>query len=462
LRDAAARARASGKLDEAFATLETANHVNPGDVAVLRDLVELATELSDHTAAARHLTALALRLAGARRGDVLLELADTYYDTLDDAVRGRETMRKAADAFGSGARRDTTLRMLATEAASHLAWDVTVEALLSIPLEKRTQADFTSLAGALLRAGRDADALAAVEAATAAGRFDDGGDLLRHLQHEIQRKIDLVRTLEERASVASADEATALLDEAQQLRLAIGQPGSQPLRDVAPPYADNPKGDTAPWPIRTKTKPGVPMRRVSPAPPAPAPPTTGRTRDTQPRPAVRPPAFVVHPRTEARPETRPEPPREPAIEVPTSHDDEPSSGIPRPVDEPSFAPPAPDDTADAASSAGTAPEAKLATTAVWPTIPEPPRAAAEPSTHGDLDAASAPPAVDAESAANATSADQAAGSPVSLALTTDASSEIASEAPLPSMADASQEATASSIAAMDARATPTTDASPEP
>ncbi len=266
LREAAARARADGKLDAAFATLETVNHVNPGDVGVLRELVEIAQLLHDHAAAARHLTALALRLIGARRGDALLELADTYYDKLDDAVRGREAMRRAADAFGSGSRRDATLRMLATEAGTHLAWNIAVEALLSIPLEKRTPADFTSLATALMRAGHDADALAAIEAATAANRFDDGGELVRQLQREIQRKTDLVRTLEERAAQAPGEEATALFDEAQQLRIAIGQPGTQPLRDIAAPANEPPKTDTPPWPARTKTKPGLPSRGVPPAP----------------------------------------------------------------------------------------------------------------------------------------------------------------------------------------------------
>jgi len=266
LRDAAARARAGGKLEDAFATLETANQVNPGDVTVLRELVEIATQLHDHAAVARHLTALAHQLTGARRGDALLELADTYYDKLEDAVRGREAMRKAADAFGGGSRRDATLRMLATEAGTHLAWDIAVEALLSIPLEKRTQADLTSLATTLMRAGRDADALAAIEAATAAQRFYDGGELVYQLQLEIQRKAELVRTLEERAALAPGADAAALFEEAQQLRIAIGQPGTQPLRDSAAPTSETPKSDTAPWPVRTKTKPGIPSRRVAPAP----------------------------------------------------------------------------------------------------------------------------------------------------------------------------------------------------
>src|SRR5262249_60765884 len=111
---------------------------------MLRELVEIATLLHDHAAAARHLTALAQCLTGARRGDVLLELADTYYDKLDDAVRGREAMRKAADAFESGARRDATLRMLATEAGAHPAWNIAGAALLSVAAAERTPAGLAS------------------------------------------------------------------------------------------------------------------------------------------------------------------------------------------------------------------------------------------------------------------------------------------------------------------------------
>ena len=46
-----------GKLQDALASLEAANHVSPGDVDVLRELVELATELEDFKAAAAHLRA---------------------------------------------------------------------------------------------------------------------------------------------------------------------------------------------------------------------------------------------------------------------------------------------------------------------------------------------------------------------------------------------------------------------
>ena len=297
LREAAARARAAGKLDDAFATLETANHVSPGDPTVLRELVEIATELHDNPAAIRHLTDLAGALTGARRGDALLELADICYDRFDDAARGRDAMRQAAEAFGSGSRRDATLRLLAAEAGAHLAWDVTVEALLEIPAEKRTQADLAGLAIALMRAGRDADALSAIEAATAAGRFDDDGELIRQIQREIQRKVDLARSLEERATAAVGEEAAALLDEAQQLRIAIGQPGTQPLRDLAAPEGEAPKADTAPWPVRTKTKPGLPNKQVPPAPATSRPritlPPSDRSGAEPPRAPTSTPAISV-------------------------------------------------------------------------------------------------------------------------------------------------------------------------
>ncbi len=297
LREAAARARAAGKLDDAFATLETVNHVRPGDPTVLRELVEIATELHDNPAAVRHLIDLAGALTGARRGDAMLELADVYYDRLDDAVRGRDAMRQAAEAFSSGSRRDATLRLLASEAGAHLAWDVVVEALLEIPAEKRTLTDLAGLAIALMRAGRDADALSAIEAATAAGRFDDDGELIRQIQREIQRKIALARSLEERATAAVGEEAAALLDEAQQLRIAIGQPGSQPLRDLAAPEGEAPKADTAPWPVRTKTKPGVPNKQVPPAPaasrPRATPPPRGRGADPPGAPAGSPAASIT-------------------------------------------------------------------------------------------------------------------------------------------------------------------------
>ncbi len=226
LRDAAARSRKEGKLAEAFATLETANHVNPGDKAVVRELVELAHELSDYEAAAKHLQTLAELHTGGRRGDVLLELADVYYDRIEDAQRGRTTMLAAADAFGASRRRDATLRLLASEASTHLAWDVAATALDLIDVERRSTADTVSLATALARGGRDADALAALDETLAhrpdAPVPDEIRDLRNHLRAEVQRKAALARDLEQRAAQVTATESAELRDEAKELREAIG------------------------------------------------------------------------------------------------------------------------------------------------------------------------------------------------------------------------------------------------
>lgn len=252
LRDAATRSRLAGKLDDAFATLETANHVNPGDVAVLQELVELATETGDHAAAARHLSALAERTTGPRRGNALLELAEIYYDRIDDAALGRDAMRRAADAFASGSRRDATLRMLASEARGNLAWDVAVEALSAVVPERRTAADVADLAAALLRAGRDGDALTVVEQASAFHRFDDGGALLATVRGELERKALLARALEERAGMAArAEDANAMRQEAAWLRAGVAE-------------------------SRTETLPGTGTSGVDPAEPPPPPPAQER------------------------------------------------------------------------------------------------------------------------------------------------------------------------------------------
>jgi len=244
LRDAATRARLAGKLEDALATLETANHVNPGDLGVLQELVELASETGDHEAAARHLTALAERTTGPRRGNAMLELAEIYYDRIDDAARGRSAMRAAADAFGTGARRDATLRMLASEARGNLAWDVAVEALSAIVEERRSAADVIDLATALLRAGRDGEALVVVEQATAFHRFDDGGTLLAAVRTELERKALLAHALEERASMAArVEDANAMRQEAAWIRGSMSEsrvktlPGTGTIAPVEPDAA---------------------------------------------------------------------------------------------------------------------------------------------------------------------------------------------------------------------------------
>jgi Tfp pilus assembly protein PilF len=246
LRDAALRARLAGKLDDAFATLEAANHVNPNDTNILQPLVEVAVELGDHEAAVRHLTVLADLVTGSRRGNALLELAELYYDHIDDATRGRQAMRAAAEAFGSGARRDATLRMLASEARANLAWDTAVNALDSIAVPRRTATDITDLAQALVRAGRDGAALALVEDPSVAEKLDDGGVFATQLRQGRDRKAEMAASLEVRADADTtrSDDASALRDEARSLRT------SADPRTKTWPGAGEPSTPTPPTGVR--------------------------------------------------------------------------------------------------------------------------------------------------------------------------------------------------------------------
>ncbi|MBL9014460.1 MAG: hypothetical protein JNL83_09800 [Myxococcales bacterium] len=257
LRDAATRARLAGKLDDALATLETANHVSPGDPGVLQELVELALQLGDHPAAAKHLTELVEHASGSGKGNALLELAELYYDHLGSAEKGRQAMRAAAEAFGSGTRRDATLRMLASEARANLAWDIAVEALSAIEMQRRTPADLVDLTTALRRCGRDGDAITLVEDAMLAGRLDDGGELLESVRVEVARKRQLAEELEAKAAIAArAEDAAAMREEASWLRAAT-ESRTRTNQGIAPPKdsADAPP-DRATDP-RTRTLPGT-------------------------------------------------------------------------------------------------------------------------------------------------------------------------------------------------------------
>ncbi|HTR49236.1 MAG TPA: tetratricopeptide repeat protein, partial [Kofleriaceae bacterium] len=239
LREQANRARAAGLTADAFAALEAANHVSPGDETTLRELVDLAATLGDHVAGARHLATLAAVRTGSARGDLLLELADIHYDKLEDAPRARQIMREASEAFGAGTRRDATLRLLANEAASHLAWDVATEALTAIDPDRRTGADLVQLATALARAGRPAEAVAALEDVV----DDRAGELLAQLRAEIARKAEIARALENRAQAASPDEAGELRDEAGALWGAIGEAQTRGQADPASVLPASPERD---------------------------------------------------------------------------------------------------------------------------------------------------------------------------------------------------------------------------
>ncbi len=134
------------------------------DPADRRAQVDAALARGDAATAAGHLDVLATLATGARKAEVLLELADLAYDRLGDVPRARAAMRGAAEAHGPGARGDATLRVLAAEAAARRDHVDAAEALGAIAPERRTAADVVALAHAEQRRGHDAAAIAAPRA----------------------------------------------------------------------------------------------------------------------------------------------------------------------------------------------------------------------------------------------------------------------------------------------------------
>jgi Tfp pilus assembly protein PilF len=222
LRAAAAAARAEGLYGQALADLEAANTVMPSNPEILRELVDVGREGGDHKLAAAYLDELALVFERAgkttRRAEVLLELADQCYDYVGDRQRARAAMRAGAEGFGPGARRDSTLRLLAAEAAGQRDWLDAVSAYEAIEPGRRSSADIVHLGTALARAGRAADAIALLDAAEQVDRLDEEGTLLRlTLMTERARKTERAHALEQRAARAPVEEARARLVEALHL-----------------------------------------------------------------------------------------------------------------------------------------------------------------------------------------------------------------------------------------------------
>ncbi|MBE7450125.1 MAG: tetratricopeptide repeat protein [Kofleriaceae bacterium] len=213
-------ARAAGDLARARAVLEEAAAGN--DPRVWRELADVCAEQEDWAGCARALAALALALAdterplfGHRRAEILLELADIYYDRVGDVGLARAAMRAAADAHGPSARRDSTLRILAAEAASNDDHTEAAAALAEIASERRTAADVLALAVAWQRAGFDQRAIASLEEVQRAGRLsDEAAMLLFALYQERRRKLDLAQALERNALGVPAPEARARLTDA--------------------------------------------------------------------------------------------------------------------------------------------------------------------------------------------------------------------------------------------------------
>ena len=259
-------ARAAGDLDRARAVLEQAAAGN--DPRVLRELADVCAEQDDWEACARWLDALATALAdserplfGHRRAEILLELADVYYDRVGDLVKARAAMRAAALAHGQSSRRDSTLRLLAAEASSNEDHTEAAQALADIASERRTPADVLSLAVAWQRAGFDQRAITSLEEVQASGRLsDEAAMLLFALYQERRRKLDLAQALERNALGVPPNEARARLTDALGLyRDALGDAVGAARIEAA--LAGLPPGD--------------PVTRVVPAP-------SGRRRDARP------------------------------------------------------------------------------------------------------------------------------------------------------------------------------------
>jgi tetratricopeptide (TPR) repeat protein len=233
LRELAWAARSQGDLAAAAEHLTEACAVDPTAIDALRERADLATEQGDAEGAARWLETLVSRLEespGERKagpsmvGEIHLELADLYYDQLGDVPKARAAMRRAADAFGRGARRDATLRLLASEAASAGAPNEAASALEEIAVDRLSPGDRLGLAKCYQRTGRDHKAMELLESARSAGILNDEGALLLFaIGRHRKQKQDLAGSLERAARGAPPAVAIARLREAHELyREALG------------------------------------------------------------------------------------------------------------------------------------------------------------------------------------------------------------------------------------------------
>lgn len=230
LRELAWAARQRGDVAAAASYLDRACAQDPISFEALRERADLASAQGDAQGAAHCLERLVDRLEEAERagerpagptppvGEVCLELADLYYDHIGDTDRARISMRRAADRFGRGARREATLRLLASEASSAGDAAAAADALEAIPGERLSQTDRLALAKCYQRLGRDQRAIGLLEAARREGSLSDEGALLLFALHRHRKqKVDLAASLERRARGVPRKVASARLREALDL-----------------------------------------------------------------------------------------------------------------------------------------------------------------------------------------------------------------------------------------------------
>ena len=221
LRDLASFALTEGRPKRAQQHLEEALEGAPGDEATLRLLASVHAELGDVSSQSQTLRILAGTLAdraggtSASSGELYLELADLYYDSIADADKGREAMLVAARVFGPGSRSRSILRLLASEANTANDTTTVITALEAVGEEQLKSGDVVMLAKAYGRAARDQRAVITLENARARGRLsDEAALLLIALYRQLGRKRELARSLETGASDAPPAIAATRLSEA--------------------------------------------------------------------------------------------------------------------------------------------------------------------------------------------------------------------------------------------------------
>jgi hypothetical protein len=164
-------------------------------------------------------------------------------------------MRRAADSFGRGARRDATLRLLASEAAAAGAPAEAAAALEGIAAERLIPGDRLMLAKCYQRTGRDHKAIGLLEAARNAQILSDEGALLLFaMGRHRKQKEDLAVSLERGARAPSRRPARACARRSRSTRpLGTGAPprssrissGSARCRSPVGSCATRP--DAPPW-----------------------------------------------------------------------------------------------------------------------------------------------------------------------------------------------------------------------
>lgn len=222
--------------DEALAALD--------DEDSLRERADLAAASGDHEEYARCLRALIARIPvgtqsgrlrnRGRRAELLLELADLYYDRLGDRARAREIMREAAGAYGPGSRHDATLRMLASEAAADGADADAVDAYEAIEPERRTAADYLSMAISVQRMSDNARAIEILEQAQERALLSDRGAVMLFGLRQEQR-LAAEQSAAPAARTAGGPNGAA----------AVNDTGSESAGDVAGEAAGDMAGDAA-------------------------------------------------------------------------------------------------------------------------------------------------------------------------------------------------------------------------